>query len=772
MFNLKISLFFLILLFVPLLISPKFIEENEKAQDTIYIKSSINEIFATTEVLQYFKNILDDTIELSVSFPIKGEISLSKFEITIGDRKVTSIIMEKEKAQEKYKETISQGNIGFISEYTDKSGDYFIKIGNILPGEFVQLQAFFYQKITSQDMSYEFNIMEKYPSFHYNHINQEKFRNKKIKAIFKIQTQSKLTRLIAPFFDDKAKKNSELDIEFNQDYTKAIIFYIKNPYEQTNIDTIGKGSGGIVNKPTFYSSFCLLFRTANMNKPILFYQYNPELKETSYAINYIYSSKKIENIPMSSEPDLDNTIRYSVKYEQNQNFQTPGLFIILVDQSGSMDGKSIELVKKALLSFIEILPKGSYFHLIGFGTHFTKYSEQPLEINTANIELYKKIIIELEANLGGTNIGKPLRYIFANEDYDDIKLSKNIFLLTDGQVHNRDECIDLITKNSDKFRVHAIGIGNNFDKVLIERSGKVGKGSSFFVNDVEDIEMVMLNILVKCLRPYLIDINFKFNNYEKNLKNKIISSTVTNDFSYQDEIINFSFILDEKNKILFDERINIEIIAKDPINLIKEKVSFKFNENIIKLNDGDEMAKMIVGNALKNNLEFIENEKKEIEFSTKYQILSKNTAIFTEISNENGKKFIINDKKDKIIKVDLNQYKEKTSCNYKKTKKKKSYRASETNYDSFSFSSPNQGENLFINFKENNDLDWESFLAQGFDKGNNNLINDASPKEKNKNDDTPKEKNQNNEIIKNSGNILYIGLNIILYYYLLLIILF
>ena len=48
--------------------------------------------------------------------------------------------------------------------------------------------------------------MEKYPTFHYNHINQEKFRNKKIKAIFKMQTQSKITRLIAPFFDDKAKK--------------------------------------------------------------------------------------------------------------------------------------------------------------------------------------------------------------------------------------------------------------------------------------------------------------------------------------------------------------------------------------------------------------------------------------------------------------------------------------------------------------------------------------------------------------------------------------
>ena len=202
----KLNLIVLIILLTHFLVFPKLIDENEKAEDTIYIKSSINEVFASTEVLQYFKNTLDSTIELSVSFPMKKEISLSKFEVTIGDRKVTSKIMKKEIAQEKYEETISQGNVGFISEYSQESDEYKIKIGNVQSGEFVQLQAFFYQRITSQDMSYEFNIMEKYPTFHYNHINQEKFRNKKIKAIFTIKTHSKITRLIAPFFDDQAKK--------------------------------------------------------------------------------------------------------------------------------------------------------------------------------------------------------------------------------------------------------------------------------------------------------------------------------------------------------------------------------------------------------------------------------------------------------------------------------------------------------------------------------------------------------------------------------------
>ena len=67
---------------------------------------------------------------------------------------------------------------------------------------------------------------------------------------------------------------------------------------------------------------------------------------------------------------------------------------------------------------------------------------------------------------------------------------------------------NLITTNSSKFRIHSIGIGNYFDKVLIERCGKLGKGTSAFVQDVEKINSVVIDILNKCLRPYITDIKF------------------------------------------------------------------------------------------------------------------------------------------------------------------------------------------------------------------------------------------------------------------------
>ena len=629
----------------------------EERDDTIYINSNVNEIYATTELTQFFTNPLDNAIELSISFPIKEEINLTKFVLTIGDKVVLSKVMPKEKAEEKYTDSMASGNQGFISRYNEEMTNYSVNIGNINPKQKIKLDAIFIQMIDSQDMSFEFDMMEKYPSFHYKELNQNEPRNKIIKSNIKIEAQSKITRLIAPFLDEEAKKKSTYEVKFSNDFKRADIKYTKNPDNEKNvINSIGNIQGGFagqVNKPTFFSSFCIMFRTENMNKPILYYQYNPQFKETSYSINYIYPSKSLKNIPSSAAPDQDNKISYSAKYEENEINETPGLFIFLIDQSGSMRGKSMDLTKQALLLFIQSLPVGSYFQLIGFGSDFKKYNEEPVKYNQENVKNIINVINGLNADMGGTNISGPLDAIYKDVKYSKINLSKNIFLLTDGQVHDREQCVNLITTNSNKFRIHALGIGNDFDKVLIERSGKLGKGSSSFVENVEKINTAVIDTLNKCLRPYLTDIQFNFKNYENNNKNSIVKCNPVNNFTYQNEIMNYSFILDENNKINIDnltEPIIIEITGKDPKNLVQEKVSFNNNINIIKLQNGEEMAKMIIGKALKTNKELLDDKNKEIEFAKKYQILSKNTGLFAEILNDS------NNVQTKLIKVNLNNY--------------------------------------------------------------------------------------------------------------------
>ena len=83
------------------------------------------------------------------------------------NKTIISKVLPKEKAEEKYTYEISSGNIGFYSSYQDDQKSYSVNVGNIKPNQKITLNTIFIQMIGTQDMSYEYNIMEKYPTFHY-----------------------------------------------------------------------------------------------------------------------------------------------------------------------------------------------------------------------------------------------------------------------------------------------------------------------------------------------------------------------------------------------------------------------------------------------------------------------------------------------------------------------------------------------------------------------------------------------------------------------------
>ena len=605
-------------------------KEMNKNKNKLFFNSNINEIFATTELIQEFQNPYEDAIELEILFPINKNINLSKFEISMKEEKIVSKIMPKEKAEEKYSDAIAKGNTGIKGQYSEDMKCYCVNIGNINPKEKITLKTIYNQPITSYDMSFEYIIMNNFPSFNFNSKNDERTKENTIEVIYNItiNTCSKITRLFTNFENMKS-----LNITYNEDYTKSIISHKikqdltnKNVYENKIVE----------------DELHILFRTKDINKPTLFYQYNPIIKKHSYSLNYLYCSDKISELIDIPEKPIENDIKsFYEKYLSNITNEEPALFIFLVDQSGSMTGEPMKVVIESMLIFIQSLPKDSFFQIIGFGSNFEKYNKSPVEYNDKNIKEIVKIIKELNADKGGTNIVSPLIDIFNNKkEYEKIKLSKNIILLTDGRVEDKNECFNLIKENCNMFKVHSIGIGNVFDEELIKSCGIYGKGSFNFVKNLSYINSVVIKILKKCIMPYLYDIKFTLLNNNKNKENKenIIFSK-NEDFVYQDEIINCSFILDEDNKRnLIDLENNI---IKFKIEFIKNQkpneIEMDFRENnIICLPEGDNMTKIIVDKYLKTNINI--DEQTEIKISKEYDVLSKNTSLFAEIENENSQK--------------------------------------------------------------------------------------------------------------------------------------
>ena len=581
-------------------------ESNKLDTNLITINTEVNEFYAQTNITQCFKNTLDNTIELVLKFPFASNIQFSKFILEINDKQVISKIIEKEKAEEKYSDAIADGKKGVISS---KEKDFItVIIGNINSGDFIKLTSEFIQFLNIEDMSYCYSIMKFFPEF-VNKKNISIHNYNKIQVKININSHSKITRLITKGFKEKIEKI------FNDNYTKCTLNYYS---ENSDLNLTFKNS-----------EFKILFRTLLMNNLNLITQYDPEKDETSCILNMIYNKKDLI-IPINEKPDLNENEDYNKLYQQNIINNNPSLFIFVLDQSGSMDGQSMEIAKKTLIFFLKSLPKNSYYHLIGFGSNFKYiYSENPVEYLPENVNETIKKIENLDADLGGTELLKPLKEIYESKKYDNINLCRNLFILTDGYVEDKYECLKLIQNNSNLYRIHSFGIGNSFDKDFIKNAGK--KGSFNFINDVSKLKMNVIQILNKTLQSYLFDIKINIKDIQKEHefipKDKIY---------YQDEPINNYFII--KNKISDDKIINIETEYYDKNELIKKEFVFDKN-NIFKEKDGNIISKIIIGNILNNN-EL--PKEKDIELALKYQILSKYTSLYAEMENENNNKNLLN----------------------------------------------------------------------------------------------------------------------------------
>lgn len=568
-----------------------------KNKTTFQVKAEINEVYAVTEIKQTYTNHLDAPVELSISFPILSDTQLTKFEVMVGDKKIISKIKEKDKAKEYYFDAISSGNAAIYSEIGILELCHKVTIGNVLAGEIVKLTSEYTQIIKSNDLSYQYTMIQHFPKF-----LDEKLisigQPHKLLGIFTINTINPLTRLAIKNENNHYSYNKKM----NKNFTKVEISISEEKEEK-----IGD----------LYPYLTIFFRTKDYPNPILYGQYDPINDETSYIFHYPYEPSIIPHMDILDEEDKVN---YSFKYQQRTNSDNPALFIFLVDQSGSMMGKPIELVKKSLLFFIQSLPKDSYFQLIGFGSSFKKYNEKPVLYNKKNVKNITQVINGLSADLGGTEILKPLEDIY-DSNYLDIKLPKNIFLLTDGEVNNKDKCYQIIEKNSEKFKVHSIGLGSSFDKELISRCGLFGKGSYAFVPEVSKINEVIIESLSKCFRKNIINASIKI----KEIQADYLYYQKDNQI-YQDEVFTSSFMTKGKP---IQQKIDIELIATDPLNLNEIKQNITIEKPLL-LEEGNKMSKIVIGNILKG----IIDEKEEVVLSKKYQIPSKGTALFGESEND------------------------------------------------------------------------------------------------------------------------------------------
>ncbi|KAL4477543.1 hypothetical protein ABPG74_002693 [Tetrahymena malaccensis] len=601
-------------------------------QSVQYRCNVINNILSTHLSQTFVSQSDNEYSETIYYFPIQEGICLQSFEAKFNEKTIKGIVKDKDQAKQEYEENKKQGNfVSYAQKTSIKDQEYCkIELGNLPPSQQVEINIIFSQQLNS--------FLNKYFVAHIPLIYCEDEVSAKLgKNILTLDLSCTGKILYA---ESKCYAAEKIMLD---DYTAR--FNISQALLQKDKD--------------YYQ---LIYSFQGMFNPQVIFGSSKIFNEDSVksAILPVSHSAMVSFIPNFNEDitqEIDDTIRaaisngddiFSDEFQQKLSQElidhlnsSRSEFIFLLDRSGSMSGQPIRRACEALTLFLKSLPNDSYFNVISFGSSFEKLFPSSIQYSSETLEKAIKIMGKYEADLGGTEIYKPLNNIFVQSRIPGY--NKQIFLLTDGEVDSPEQVVKLIKKNSKYSRVHSIGFGSGVDQYLIKESAIAGKGISKIVNENCDLSEVIINMLSLCITPTFDE--FKLT-YDENIFDSTYPTSTNFPCVFKDEIINIHFffkpLIELQNLTEQQKKISIEYYDSHKKQKVQKEIKLEVQDSFT-CNPSLQESVFKIGKQLylNENIQDDSQNNQLIQQAIDFQLLTSKTALICLIQTLNDEQKIV-----------------------------------------------------------------------------------------------------------------------------------
>ena len=367
-------------------------------------------VVGLNSTLKYVNNN-DTPVEVLFRFPVDESYAVVGMDAVISGRRIKAKIKKKEEAKKDYDKAKASGHTAALAE--QKTGDIFIiSLGN-LP---VRAEAEINLKLVGE-----------LP------IDAEGGMRFTLPAVLKPRyTPAGSTDPLAPA-TGAVQDQAPAVYHFKMAVQKNGVADVTSPTHSVSVDrsgeTIAVSLSGKDAQP-LKDDLVILVHQVDPHFPKVVYELgDPSLRQGSYM--------GAPAVMLSFFPE------FKVEREACE-------FIFLVDRSGSMRGSYIKSASETLILFLKSISPGCSFDIIGFGSSYTSLFPRSVPYDQEHLDHAIGHAETLEANLGGTELLRPLQYIFGQDMLPE--LPRQVFVLTDGSVSNTQLCISEVSRNADKCR--------------------------------------------------------------------------------------------------------------------------------------------------------------------------------------------------------------------------------------------------------------------------------------------------------------------------------
>jgi Ca-activated chloride channel homolog len=437
---------------------------------------------ARVRVTQVFRNTSADWMEATYLYPLPADAAVDSLKMVVGQKVIIGHIKKRQEARDIYEAAKEEGKKAGLVEQ-QRPNMFTNSVANIGPGETVMIVIEYQMPLRQKDGVFALRMpLVVGPRYVPPHSLTGKAAG---------EDAAKVTA--APVLDPKkhAKINPvSITVNLNPGFVPA---NVASAYHKVNVS--GHGAKRVVKLSDkdipADKDFELSWRSASADPVLALYR--EEVAGKGYIMASITPPVSDRKVPV---PPRD--------------------MIFVIDNSGSMSGKSMDEAKASLLNALSTLRPQDQFNVIRFDDTMTQLFEANVSASPEMIAKAQEFTKGLQAS-GGTEMLPALKAALASaSSRKDGKAVRQIIFLTDGSISNEKEMIEAIAqdqkeKNKGASHVFMVGIGSAPNNYLMSRMSGMGRGTYTNIGSAEEVPAKMGSLIDILSRPSVQDLSVKVN---------------------------------------------------------------------------------------------------------------------------------------------------------------------------------------------------------------------------------------------------------------------
>lgn len=439
------------------------------------VKAQLTFAIGSVTVTQHYHNPYSGKIEAVYVFPLPDDAAVHDFILQIGERRIRGIIREREEATEIYLAARRQGHVASLMTQ-ERPNIFTQRVANIEPGKRIDVSITYFHTLRYQEGEFTFV----YPMVVGPRYNPAGF-HEGVGAVPAGASGASQERTEVQYLRPEEIAANDISFEIAIDAGTGI-GEITSPTHAIRAARPGPGRATVTLSPNERipnRDFVLRYKVGGAGIGAGLAVHRDETGGTFALV--IHPPDSLKNVPRTARE-----------------------MIFVIDTSGSMNGRPVEVAKRALVKCLKRLEADDSFQILEFSDHVTVFSHHPVLATVENVQRGIAFTEALHAG-GGTEMQEVVRMALDTPVAPGRR--RIVSLMTDGFIGNDREVVAFARAHLGGARIFSFGVGDSVNRYLLEALGRVGRGVSTFITLDESTEIAADELYKRIEHPALADLH-------------------------------------------------------------------------------------------------------------------------------------------------------------------------------------------------------------------------------------------------------------------------